>query len=80
MSNLSLPCPSALPQSRRPSAISEIRTPSTFPPDAVVPNAREGAVHDLKTMSGSWPKAGIAAIRLNSDIVTAPSSTASRAG
>jgi alanine dehydrogenase len=38
--------------------------------DAIVPIAREGAVHDLKTMSGSWPKAGIAAIRLNSDIVT----------
>ena len=40
--------------------------------DAIVPNAREGAVHDLKTMSGSWPAAGIAAIRLNSDIVTGP--------
>jgi ornithine cyclodeaminase/alanine dehydrogenase-like protein (mu-crystallin family) len=40
--------------------------------DAVVPNAREGAVHDLKTMSGSWPAAGMAAIRLNSDIVTGP--------
>src|SRR5262249_13419151 len=31
-----------------------------------------GAVHDLKTMSGSWPKAGMAAIRLNSDVVTGP--------
>jgi len=40
--------------------------------DAIVPNQREGAVHDLKTMSGSWPAAGIAAIRLNSDIVTGP--------
>ena len=40
--------------------------------DAIVPNARPGAIHDLKTMSGSWPKAGIAAIRLNSDIVTGP--------
>ncbi|MSP94996.1 MAG: ornithine cyclodeaminase family protein [Alphaproteobacteria bacterium] len=40
--------------------------------DAIVPNKREGAIHDLKTMSGSWPKAGIAAIRLNSDIVTSP--------
>jgi ornithine cyclodeaminase/alanine dehydrogenase-like protein (mu-crystallin family) len=38
--------------------------------DAVVPNSREGAVHDLKTMSGTWPAAGIAAIRLNSDIAT----------
>jgi ornithine cyclodeaminase/alanine dehydrogenase-like protein (mu-crystallin family) len=38
--------------------------------DAIVPIGREGAVHDLKTMSGTWPKAGIAAIRLNSDIVT----------
>lgn len=40
--------------------------------DAIVPIAREGAVHDLKTMSGSWPSAGMAAIRLNSDIVTGP--------
>src|SRR5260221_8325946 len=40
--------------------------------DAVVPNPRAGAVHDLKTMSGSWPKAGMAAIRLNSDVVTGP--------
>ena len=40
--------------------------------DAIVPNQHEGAVHDLKTMSGSWPAAGIAAIRLNSDIVTGP--------
>jgi ornithine cyclodeaminase/alanine dehydrogenase-like protein (mu-crystallin family) len=38
--------------------------------DAIVPIGRQGAVHDLKTMSGTWPKAGIAAIRLNSDIVT----------
>jgi ornithine cyclodeaminase/alanine dehydrogenase-like protein (mu-crystallin family) len=40
--------------------------------DAIVPNPRAGAVHDLKTMSGSWPGQGIAAIRFNSDIVTAP--------
>src|SRR5258708_13414360 len=40
--------------------------------DAIVPIARAGAVHDLKTMSGTWPQAGIAAIRLNSDIVTGP--------
>ena len=40
--------------------------------DAIVPIARDGAVHDLKTMSGSWPKAGIAVIRLNSDIVHGP--------
>ena len=38
--------------------------------DAIVPIGRQGAVHDLKTMSGTWPKAGMAAIRLNSDIVT----------
>jgi alanine dehydrogenase len=38
--------------------------------DAIVPVGSDGAVHDLKTMSGTWPKAGIAAIRLNSDIVT----------
>jgi ornithine cyclodeaminase/alanine dehydrogenase-like protein (mu-crystallin family) len=40
--------------------------------DAIVPNSRENAAYDLKTMSGSWPGAGIAAIRLNSDIVTWP--------
>jgi len=40
--------------------------------DAIVPNPRDGAIHDLKTMSGSWPASGIAAIRLNSDIVTGP--------
>ena len=40
--------------------------------DAIVPIARESAVYDLKTMSGSWPKAGYAAIRLNSDVVTGP--------
>jgi len=40
--------------------------------DAIVPISREGAIHDLKTMSGTWPKAGIAAIRLNSDIVHGP--------
>jgi alanine dehydrogenase len=40
--------------------------------DAIVAHPREGAIHDLKTMSGSWPRAGIAAIRLNSDVVTAP--------
>ena len=40
--------------------------------DAIVPNAREGAMHDLKTMSGSWPAAKIAAVRINSDVVTAP--------
>src|SRR5262245_49223703 len=38
--------------------------------DAIVPIARGGAVHDLKTMSGTWPKSGIDAVRLNSDIVT----------
>lgn len=40
--------------------------------DAVVPNAREGAVYALKTMSGSWPQAGVAALRLNSDVVHWP--------
>ena len=40
--------------------------------DAIVPNSRPGAIHDLKTMSGSWPAAGIAALRLNSDIVHWP--------
>lgn len=40
--------------------------------DMLVPNRREGAVHAFKTMSGSWPRAGIAALRLNSDIVTWP--------
>ena len=40
--------------------------------DMLVSNRREGAVHAFKTMSGSWPRAGIAALRLNSDIVTWP--------
>src|SRR5438874_9119288 len=40
--------------------------------DAIVPNPRAGAVHDLKTMSGSWPQAKLAAIRLNSDVVIGP--------
>jgi ornithine cyclodeaminase/alanine dehydrogenase-like protein (mu-crystallin family) len=40
--------------------------------DLLVSNRREGAVHAFKTMSGSWPRAGIAALRLNSDIVTWP--------
>jgi alanine dehydrogenase len=38
--------------------------------DAIVPHKIEGAVYGLKTMSGSLPGAGIAAIRLNSDIIT----------
>jgi alanine dehydrogenase len=40
--------------------------------DMLVPNRREGAVHSFKTMSGSWPRAGVAALRLNSDIVSWP--------
>ncbi len=38
--------------------------------DALVPHKMDGAIYGLKTMSGSLPNAGIAAIRLNSDIVT----------
>jgi alanine dehydrogenase len=38
--------------------------------DAIVPHKDEGAIYGLKTMSGSLPSAGIAAIRLNSDIIT----------
>ncbi len=40
--------------------------------DMLVPNARPGAVHSFKTMSGSWPRAGVAALRLNSDVVHWP--------
>lgn len=40
--------------------------------DGVVDNPRPGAVHALKTMSGSWPAAGLAALRLNSDVVHWP--------
>ncbi|MDX1484728.1 MAG: ornithine cyclodeaminase family protein [Alphaproteobacteria bacterium] len=40
--------------------------------DGVVDNPRPGAVHALKTMSGSWPAAGVAALRLNSDVVHWP--------
>ena len=46
--------------------------------DAIVPNAGPGAIHDLKTMSGSWPATGIAALRLNSDIVHWPTINDSR--
>jgi ornithine cyclodeaminase/alanine dehydrogenase-like protein (mu-crystallin family) len=40
--------------------------------DGVVKHSREGAVHALKTMSGSWPGVGVAALRLNSDVVHWP--------
>jgi alanine dehydrogenase len=40
--------------------------------DAIVENPRPGAVYALKTMSGSWPAAGVAALRLNSDVVHWP--------
>jgi ornithine cyclodeaminase/alanine dehydrogenase-like protein (mu-crystallin family) len=40
--------------------------------DMLVSNRREGAVHSFKTMSGSWPRAGVAALRLNSDVVNWP--------
>jgi alanine dehydrogenase len=40
--------------------------------DMLVSNPRPGAVHSFKTMSGSWPRAGVAALRLNSDIVNWP--------
>ncbi len=40
--------------------------------DAIVPHAREGAVYALKTMSGNLPSAGVAALRLNSDIIHWP--------
>ena len=40
--------------------------------DGVVDNPRPGAVHGFKTMSGSWPAAGLTALRLNSDIVHWP--------
>ncbi len=40
--------------------------------DAIVDNERPEAVHAFKTMSGSWPRAGVTALRLNSDIVSWP--------
>jgi len=40
--------------------------------DALVDNPRPEAVHAFKTMSGSWPRAGVTALRLNSDIVSWP--------
>ncbi|HVB79593.1 MAG TPA: ornithine cyclodeaminase family protein [Candidatus Binataceae bacterium] len=46
--------------------------------DALVANSRPGAVHGFKTMSGSWPRAGVTALRLNSDIVTWPERNGSR--
>lgn len=40
--------------------------------DGIVQNPRKGAVYALKTMSGSLPSAGVAALRLNSDVVHWP--------
>ena len=40
--------------------------------DVLVDNQRPEAVHAFKTMSGSWPRAGVTALRLNSDIVSWP--------
>lgn len=40
--------------------------------DGIVPNPRPKAVYALKTMSGSLPSAGVAALRLNSDVVHWP--------
>lgn len=40
--------------------------------DGIVENPREGAVYALKTMSGNLPSAGVAALRLNSDVVHWP--------
>lgn len=40
--------------------------------DVLVDNRRPEAVHAFKTMSGSWPRAGVTALRLNSDIVSWP--------
>lgn len=40
--------------------------------DLLVPTERPDAIHAFKTMSGSWPEAGVTALRLNSDIVTWP--------
>ena len=46
--------------------------PLPYPPPQAGEGKGGGAIHDLKTMSGSWPAAGIAALRLNSDIVHWP--------
>jgi len=40
--------------------------------DLLVPGPLEGSYHGLKTFSGSIPREGVAALRLNSDIVTWP--------
>ncbi len=40
--------------------------------DLLVGNSRPGAVHAFKTMSGSWPRKSVCALRLNSDIVEWP--------
>ena len=40
--------------------------------DLLVDNERPEAIHAFKTMSGSWPRAGVTALRLNSDIVSWP--------
>ena len=40
--------------------------------DLLMDNERPETVHAFKTMSGSWPRAGVTALRLNSDIVSWP--------
>ena len=40
--------------------------------DCIVPSEREGATYGFKTMDGVVPSQGVAAVRLNSDLVTWP--------
>jgi ornithine cyclodeaminase/alanine dehydrogenase-like protein (mu-crystallin family) len=40
--------------------------------DMLVSNSRPNAIHAFKTMSGSWPRRSVCALRLNSDIVEWP--------
>jgi ornithine cyclodeaminase/alanine dehydrogenase-like protein (mu-crystallin family) len=42
--------------------------------EIMTPTSREDALYSLLTMSGVWPRFGVGAVRINSDIVTWPES------
>lgn len=52
--------------------LSEGRAVSRRRSDSIVPTSRPDALYSLKTMDGVAPKLGVAAVRINSDILTWP--------
>jgi len=46
--------------------------------EVMTPTSREDALYSLLTMSGVWPRFGVGAVRINSDIVTWPESPSGR--